>query len=109
MNNRNRIDIAREFTKTPGPRAIDEGEYSGEIFLRDFLRPKYITARNENNKLIINLDGTDGYATSFLESVFGGLAREYSPKEVLDTLEFISLEEPYLIEEIADYIREARD
>jgi hypothetical protein len=55
------------------------------------------------------LDDTAGYATSFLEAAFGGLAREYPIDEVLATLEFTSADEPYLPEEIREYIKEARD
>ena len=55
------------------------------------------------------LAGTAGYATSFLEAAFGGLAREYPISDVLATLEFKSDDEPYLAEEIRSYIREARD
>ena len=56
-------------------------------------------------QLVIILDGGFGYAPSFLEEAFGGLAREFGVKEVLDTLEFISDDEPSLISEIKGYIQ----
>lgn len=102
-----KICVATEFTETPGPRSRDEGEYSGQQFLEEHLQPKYEQARLNKESLIIDLDGTDGYATSFLESAFGGLARKYNHDEILRTLKFKSDEEPYLIEEIKAYIREA--
>lgn len=54
------------------------------------------------------MDGVAGYATSFLEAAFGGLAREFPIEEVVETINFKSDEEPYLIKEIQQYIREAR-
>mgnify|MGYP002336276351 CR=1 FL=1 len=103
------IRVANEFSETPGPRSRDEGADSGQEFLETLLLPKYEEARRNKELLLIDLDGTEGYATSFLESAFGGLARIYKPDEILRTLKFKSIEEPYLIGEITNYIREARN
>jgi hypothetical protein len=54
-----------------------EGQYSGEEFRNSVLQPKFEYAKNEGIKIKIDLDGTFGYGTSFLEEVFGGLARKY--------------------------------
>lgn len=101
------IKVATDFTEIPGPRAKDEGPFSGEEFLTELLKPAFEDALSNNKKILIDLDGTEGYATSFLESAFGGLAREFGSDSVLGHLEFKSNEEPYLIEEIRIYIREA--
>ncbi|KAF3980359.1 MAG: STAS-like domain-containing protein, partial [Methylococcales symbiont of Iophon sp. n. MRB-2018] len=45
--------------------------------------------------------------TSWLEEVFGGLARSEGTQKVADTLVFISDEEPYLIDDIKSYIKDA--
>jgi folate-dependent tRNA-U54 methylase TrmFO/GidA len=103
------IRVANDFSETPGPRSRDEGKDSGQQFLEELLLPKYEEAKKHNEHLIIDLDGTEGYATSFLESAFGGLARKYGAKEILDTIKFKSIEEPYLIGEIMNYIRGARN
>ncbi len=100
------INIAKDFSETPGPRDRNEGEFSGEEFYEVILKPKYIEAKEKNVKLKIILDGTYGYGTSFLERSFGELAREYG-EDVLDRLEFVSEEEPYLIDEIIEYMKEA--
>jgi hypothetical protein len=55
----------------------------------------------------VDLDGTMGYATSFLEEAFGGLARKHPDEEVLNHLRFCSKDEPYLIDELTQYIKEA--
>ena len=91
----------------PGPRAIAEGPNSGELFLNQLLKPGYLEAMRLKQKLLIDLDGTEGYATSFLEASFGGLSREVGSDNVMELIEFKSDEEPYLIEEIERYIREA--
>lgn len=97
-----KINIAEDFTDTPGARYYDDGDYSGQEFRDNFLLKNF----DDFDKIIINLDGTEGYATSFLEESFGGLARIKTKKLVLEKLEFISDEEPDLIDEIESYIRD---
>lgn len=99
--------IAKEFTPAPGARNVDEGAYSGEEFLTQLLRPRFEKAIQEDFTILIDLDNTEGYATSFLEEAFGGLARIYGSQKVLDHLEFKSEDEPLLIDEIKMYIQEA--
>lgn len=98
------INIAKDFTDTPGARYYNDGDFPGEEFRDRFLKNIF----NEYDKIIINLDGTEGYPTSFSEEAFGGLARIYPIDDVLNKLEFISDEEPDLIDEIIKYIKEAR-
>ena len=102
------ISIAKGFSETPGPRARDEGDFSGDQFLEDVLRPAYVQAVKEGSTLIVDLDGTEGYATSFLEATFGGLAREFDAAEILRVVTFKSDDEPFLIDEIKGYIADAR-
>lgn len=102
------IKIASEFTKTPGPRNRTEGEFSGEQFREEILCTKLEKAFNEDLKLIVDLDGTYGYGTSFLEEAFGGVARIYGADKVLKHIKFISNEEPYLINDITGYINDTR-
>ena len=103
----NIIVVAKDFSRTPGPRRRTEGRFSGEEFL-DLLKTRYVEAVGTKSVLIIDLDGAAGYATSFLEAAFGGLAREFEPEEVQRTLQIKSDEEPDLVDEIKRYITEAR-
>ncbi|MBI3886242.1 MAG: STAS-like domain-containing protein [Opitutae bacterium] len=103
----NKIVIAQEFTRTPGPRNQDEGDFSGELFLKEKLEPLFLKSRDTGLSLLVDLDGAEGYATSFLEAAFGGLARKYGADVVLKTLSFKSDDEPYLIDEIKDYVQQA--
>lgn len=102
------INVCTDFSETPGARYRSEGAYSGEEFRDDLLLPKYKEARQKGEKLLINLDGSYGYPTSFLEEAFGGLARIYGSESVLSTLSFLSEDEPSLIDEILSYIRQAK-
>lgn len=98
------INIAKEFSDCPGARYYEDGDFSGQKFREKFLEKNF----NDYDMLEINLDGTEGYATSFLEEAFGGLARKYTPNEVLTKIQFISSEEPNLINEIKSYIEKAK-
>ena len=103
------IKISTDFSETPGARLKNEGKYSGEEFRDDYLRIKYDEAKASSEKLTIDFDGGYGYPTSFLEEAFGGLARIYPPSEILAVLEFVSNDEPSLIDEVKNYIRNARE
>ncbi|MEO8035928.1 MAG: STAS-like domain-containing protein [Acidobacteriota bacterium] len=102
------LRIATEFTEMPGPRHDIEGEWSGEVFRRDFLEPKFEEAVRQGVPLWIDLDGVEGYATSFLEEAFGGLARKYPQEQIERTLRFKSDEVRSYVDEILSYIRDAR-
>lgn len=108
IDQRTELSIAGEFTRTPGPRKRTEGDFSGEQFLDEFLRPRFVACVESQTKLVVNLDGAAGYPTSFLEEAFGGLAREFGSAEVNKTIEIICDDEPYLEEQIRRYIREAK-
>lgn len=57
----------------------------------------------------IRLDCGDGYASSFLDEVFGGLIRinGLDPDDVLRRMKLVSDEDPTLIHEIRFYVEEA--
>lgn len=104
-----KIVIAKDFSRTPGPRSISEGSYSGELFRKQILAERMKEAISKNEKLLVDFDGTEGYGTSFLEEAFGGLIRidriPYS--DILRTLEIKTDEEDYLKNEILDYLQDA--
>lgn len=101
------IMVSKDFSETPGPRSRDEGEYSGDEFLDSLLEPRFRQALEQKTTLLVDLDGTEGYATSFLEAAFGGLARKFGSEPVLGNIDLKSNDEPYLIEEIRTYVKEA--
>ncbi|HEI6722192.1 TPA: STAS-like domain-containing protein [Yersinia enterocolitica] len=102
------IKVANRFP-FPGPRFIRLGPQSGEEFKEYLIKEINKTYPNgydgKGKSLItIDLDGTQGYGSSFLEEGFGGLIRANVPYEIVNSLILISDEEPELIEEIKDYI-----
>jgi hypothetical protein len=100
------INIAKQFTETPGARYKTDGPFSGQLFREQFLEPLFRDAEDQSPITIV-LDGTAGYGTSFLEEAFGGLARDYGKERCLRRLQFVSSDEPLLIDEIKGYINES--
>ena len=94
------LNVAKDYNKILGGRWIKLGAFSGEDFYNNMLRPKYLKAISEQSKLIIELDGTTGYPSSFLDQSFGELARQYGKDNVKSTIEFRS----EIFAWVADYI-----
>ncbi|HAU28674.1 MAG TPA: hypothetical protein DCW68_00985 [Rhodospirillaceae bacterium] len=66
------IKIADDFSKDPGPRFIELGPFSGEMFRDTLLVP----ALKGHDKVIVDLQTKiNSYGSSFLEEAFGGLIR----------------------------------
>lgn len=104
-----KIKISTDFATAPGPRYRAEGDHSGEEFRIDFLLPRLQDAIKAHETLLVDLDGTAGYGTSFLEEAFGGLIREnsFTLSQLEKHITIKSEEEPYLIEDIREYLKEA--
>ena len=104
-----KIKIATDFSRIPGARYPIEGDFSGQEFRKRVLLPKLKEAINKHEPLTVDLDGTAGLGTSFLEESFGGLIREdhIEYENIKQTLRLISIEEPDYIEEIMLYINDA--
>lgn len=66
------IHLAKAFSKFPAGRYKTDGPYSGQAFRENYLRGPL----REGKKVVVFLDGTAGYGSSFLEEAFGGLVRE---------------------------------
>jgi hypothetical protein len=104
------ISIAKDFTRYPGPRYIDDGPKSGEEFRESVLVPRILAAEKTGGKVIVVLDGARGYTSSFLEEAFGGLVRlkGYTRKRLEELLE-IRVSDPklrYLAGNIDEYLSE---
>lgn len=102
-----KLSIARDFSPKPGLRFRKQSPNSGQEFLENLLLPKFDEAVSQKKKLEVNIDYTFGYAPSFLEESFGGLARKRNKKLVKEFLKIISIEEPQLVDEINEYIDDA--
>lgn len=102
------IKIATDFSRYPGGRYRRLGKFSGEEFRDDLLAPSL----KNNDEVVVIVDGTSGYGSSFLEEAFGGLVRLgfslVTLKEKLKPLAKDAEFEIY-VEEIWQYVREAED
>jgi hypothetical protein len=96
---RKMISIAKDFSRSPAGRFISDGPNSGERFRRDFLIP----GLEKDQYLTIELDGTRGMGSSFLEEAFGGLIRlGYDAKFLEDHIRLVTVD-PSLDTEIKGY------
>lgn len=99
------VNVARDFSKYPAGRYLEDGPASGQAFRDKFLIP----VLKEAGRLTIELDGTRGYGSSFLEEAFGGAVRAgFASITVKQAFTLVS-EDTSLVEEIHDYIDRGSD
>lgn len=106
--NQIKIEIAKDFSSTPGPRYRQNGRFSGEEFLDTILKDKFLEAERENKKLVVNVDGLAGYPSSFIDGSFGELIRNFGRKRVEKTLKIEAQIDDFAIKEI-EYCLETAD
>jgi hypothetical protein len=99
------VSVARDFSLAPAGRNVSDGPYSGEAFRERILVP---ALHSFGGTLVVDLDGPEGYGSSFLEEAFGGLIRGgYVAKGDLAKRLVLASDDPTLIDEITTYIRDA--
>lgn len=99
------IKIATEFSRYPGGRYRSLGKFSGEQFREDYLIP----ALRGGEKVIVVLDETEGYGSSFLEEAFGGLVRRgFDLRELEAKLATVARNPEFetYVDELWQYIRD---
>jgi len=96
-----------------GPRFIKLGPFSGEEFREKYLST-WLNTLDEQDKAIIDFEGTKMYSPSFLEESFGGVIRNAnSEKEAennrkkLKIVEFINID-PDWGKKLNSYIEKAK-
>ena len=76
-----------DFTEAPGPRYIRQDKVgektSGEAFYIDVLNAKFKECYENNNMLVIELDGVSGYPSSFLDEAIGELVYDFT-RDIVD-------------------------
>lgn len=99
-----KVNVAKDFSRYPSGRFKRNGDTSGEAFREKFLYPHL----KDEKSISVELDGTIGYGSSFLEEAFGGVARKLNltSQELLKKITLVSSDK-LLIEEIKQYIRDA--
>lgn len=99
------INIGKDFSPYPAGRYVADGAYSGERFRNDHLIPALIS----ENSIIIEMDDTRGYDSSFLEEAFGGIFRVNSGlsyEGVMAKIVFSS-EDGFLVDEVKSYMADS--
>ena len=99
------IKISEDFRRDP------QGKEDGAIFRDIFIMPKLV--RSNGKKIIIDFNDCFGFATSFIEEVFGGMIRcyGYNKKTILDRIVIISDDDesiPSMIEKYLDKAEKER-
>ena len=87
------IKKVMDFSLRPGPRFREQGKNSGEAFYPE-LKEWFADAGSSGKMLVVVLDGTDGYLSSFIDESFGRLVYEYGRDAVEKRLKVISEIEP---------------
>nr|WP_315423196.1 hypothetical protein [uncultured Pedobacter sp.] len=90
MEIKDTLNIKAEFGDTPGARYRKDGDHSGQEFLEDHLRPKFIKAKESGYILSVVLDGLWGSPSSFISGSFGLLSIEFGKDAVLKHLQLVS-------------------
>jgi hypothetical protein len=100
------ISVARDFSTKPFGRFVADGPFSGERFRNEFLVP----ALKSRGNVLIDMDGTLGYGSSWLEESFGGLVRKrhFSAAQLHDHLNIQCLTRPSYVRRVWQFIDEAR-
>lgn len=103
-----RIKIATDYSDTPVGRFPEDGEFNGTKFREKYLRP----ALTAEDKVQVDIDGVEGYGSSFLEEAFGGLVRKghFTATELKKKLEISYQDEDFRMyrDLIWKYIQEAK-
>ena len=94
------ISIANDFSHIPSGRYIEDGDFSAQQFRDNILIP----ALQEEKEIFLNLDGTIGFSSCFLEEVFGGLIRSGFTSHILKEKLHIQTELTIYLERVWRYI-----
>ena len=105
------ISIAKNFSIYPGARYRTDGENSGQEFYEEKLRPILTKIWEINNThIILDFDGTFGYASSFISEVFISVVRDFKDKKkIKKILKFKSNDDPLLVDAILNIIEKAEN
>ena len=95
------INVAKDFSRYPSGRYVEDSRFSGQRFRNDFLIP---SLRNYDC-VIVEIDGTLGYGSSFLDEAFGELRRAniFSPEQIRDKL-IVRTENSILKTEVSQFL-----
>lgn len=96
------INIAQDWSRSPTGRYPSDGKSNGT----DFKKRMIIPFLKDFDEFFVDLDGTYGYGSSFLDEAFAGLVRDglMTKEEFRRKFIFKSEEDPSFIDEIFSYV-----
>jgi hypothetical protein len=102
MDTTKTINIAREYSRYPTGRYREHSNSSGEGFRDDILIP----AIEKYDSVVVILDGTEGYGSSFLDEAFAQTKNDDKEiiRKIKKKVQFVSDGDQSLIQEIYNYI-----
>lgn len=106
MKIKDTLVVAKEFSDHPGARYKTDGEWSGERFLEEFLRERFLKAVKGKHILLVDVDKMQGCPSSFISGSFGILSQAYTPAVVFQHLQIKSDDNPIRKERIIQEIEE---
>ena len=89
------ISVLENFSEFPALRHCNISDKSGEEFYHTVLNREFKEQFEKKEKLVVNLDNTAGYASSFLDEAFGNLVFDFTLDNVKKYIEIISNQEPH--------------
>lgn len=87
-----------DFTIVPGARYRKDGDSSAEAFFEDKLKPVLDVALSSKECVLIDFDGTWGYASSFISELARRVSLNYDKGSIQQYLRLKSNDEPTLID-----------
>lgn len=100
--NTKRIEFVKEFTDCPGGRLRIHGDYSGEQFREEVLKPALLNF----DRVEVNLNGAYGFPSSFVDEAFGVLVEQIDPTVVRQKLVILLEDDPLAKREIFQVLDE---
>jgi len=100
-----KIDLAADFSAHPFGRYPTHGPVNGERFRKEHLVP----ALQRADTVLVDIDGTTGLSSSFLDEAFAGLIRAgvLTREAFFTRVKIKSQRDPTYVEDIAEYVGEA--
>lgn len=83
-----------DYSEYTGPRYVIQGDHSGEDYYHTKLNQSFYSALKAGKKLVVDLDNTAGYLSSFLDEAFGNLVYDFTHEIVIKNIDIVSNQEP---------------
>ena len=94
----------KDFSESPSGRTREDGPHSGEEFRESVLVPALMQAENEGTKLIVDMNGTMGLASNWMQEAFYKLDAKRGPSCRPRPIVEIRCDDPSIVKEANQYL-----